>query len=83
MTGALCVAIACRVPGSVAHEIARPDLSSLVHLEHPSGRITIDVSLDETGQVSQASLVRTARRIFEGTLIVPASTFAPPLETVA
>ena len=36
-------------------------------VEHPSGRIEIDLSLDESGHVPRASLVRTARRISKAT----------------
>ncbi|WP_457093496.1 4-oxalomesaconate tautomerase [Microvirga sp. P5_D2] len=82
VTGALCIAAACRLPGSVAHDLATPSLSSLVNLEHPSGRTEIDLSFDASGHVSRASLVRTARRIFEGNVIVPASAVAAPLEGI-
>jgi hypothetical protein len=82
VTGALCIAAACRLPGSVAHDLATPTLSPLVNLEHPSGRIEIDLSFDASGHVSRASLVRTARRIFEGNVIVPASAVIAPLEGV-
>jgi 4-oxalomesaconate tautomerase len=82
VTGALCVAAACRLPGSVAHDLAAPALSSLVNLEHPSGRIEIDLSFDASGHVSRASLVRTARKIFEGNVIVPASAVTAPLEGI-
>ncbi|WP_229428883.1 4-oxalomesaconate tautomerase [Microvirga pudoricolor] len=82
VTGALCIAAASRLPGSVAHDLATPALTSLVSLEHPSGRIEIDLSFDASGHVSRASLVRTARRIFEGNVIVPASAVAAPLEQI-
>ena len=82
VTGALCIAAACRLPGSVAHDLATPSLTSLVNLEHPSGRTEIDLSFDASGHVSRASLVRTARRIFEGNVIVPASAVAAPLEGI-
>ena len=82
VTGALCIAAACRLSGSVAHDLASSDLSSLVNLEHPSGRIEIDLSFDASGQISRASLVRTARRIFEGNVIVPASAVTAPLEGI-
>lgn len=74
VTGALCVAVASRIGGSVAAEMLSPGTDSLVAVEHPSGTIQIDLSLDAAGQVARASLVRTARRIFEGNVIVPAST---------
>jgi 2-methylaconitate cis-trans-isomerase PrpF len=79
VTGALCVAAACRLAGSVAHDVAASGLSSVVAVEHPTGRIEVDLSLDESGHIARASLVRTARRIFEGNVIVPARAAAPPL----
>ena len=82
VTGALCIAAACRLPGSIAHDLADPELSSLVNLEHPSGRTEIDLSIDTSGHISRASLVRTARRIFEGKIIVPASAVFAPLEGI-
>lgn len=72
VTGALCVAAASRIAGSVAAEMLSAT-GSLVTIEHPSGAIQVDLSLDAAGQVIRASLVRTARRIFEGNVIVPAS----------
>jgi len=73
VTGALCVAAASRLTGSVAAEILSAGTGSLVTVEHPSGAIQVDLALDAAGQVARASLVRTARRIFEGNVIVPAS----------
>ena len=74
-TGALAVGVAAMLPGSVAHRFAAPPRSGgIVCVEHPAGRIEMDLEL--TGmpgnpQVRRASLVRTARRIFEGNVIVP------------
>ncbi|KFC72235.1 hypothetical protein FG93_02313 [Bosea sp. LC85] len=73
VTGALCIAVASQVAGSVAQDVSLADAASLVTIEHPSGRIQVDLALDASGQVARASLVRTARRIFEGHVIVPAS----------
>jgi 2-methylaconitate cis-trans-isomerase PrpF len=76
-TGALAVGVAAMLPGSVAHRFASlPASGGAVCVEHPAGRIAMDLEL--TGmpgnpQVRRASLVRTARRIFEGNVIVPDS----------
>ena len=76
-TGALAVGVAAMLPGSVAHRFASlPASGGIVCVEHPAGRIEMDLEL--TGmpgnpQVRRASLVRTARRIFEGNVIVPDS----------
>ncbi len=73
VTGALCIAAASRIAGSIAQEMLSPSRGSLVTIEHPSGAIQVDLALDGAGQVMRASLVRTARRIFEGNVIVPAN----------
>ena len=47
-----------------------------VEVQHPEGRIQVEVELSEVdGQFKlvQAALVRTARKILEGTLFVPES----------
>ena len=42
LTGALCLAVACRVPGSVAHDLVRQgDLTRPVRIGHPSGSILV------------------------------------------
>ncbi len=76
VTGALCVAVACRLPGTVAYALAQAEPVSPVTIEHPSGRIQIDLTFKADGGVERASVIRTARRIFEGNVIVPADAFA-------
>lgn len=72
VTGALCVAVAAAMPGTVAHAVARlPAAGAPIIIEHPSGKIDVDLEIDASGVVRRASLIRTARRIFEGTVIVP------------
>lgn len=72
-TGALCVAAAARLEGTIAFEFATPN-GDAVAVEHPSGRITVAMQVD-AGRVLRAELVRTARRIFEGQVLVPASLY--------
>jgi len=75
VTGALCIAAASRLPETVAHAIAQPSPLSPVTIEHPGGRIQVDLVFSADGNPARASLMRTARRIFEGRVIVPAKTF--------
>ncbi|MFN3891777.1 MAG: 4-oxalomesaconate tautomerase [Beijerinckiaceae bacterium] len=78
-TGALCVAAACRLAGTVAYDIASKD-GAVVSVEHPTGKIP--VALTTNGEsVTRAEFVRTARRIFEGAVLVPARLFAG-METI-
>jgi 2-methylaconitate cis-trans-isomerase PrpF len=78
VTGALCLAVASRLHGTIAHDLAQSEPVSPVTIEHPSGRIQIDLSFAPNGDIARASVIRTARRIFEGSVIVPAQAFAHP-----
>jgi 2-methylaconitate cis-trans-isomerase PrpF len=80
VTGALCIAVACRLPGTVAQNFAQAEPASSVTIEHPSGRIQIDLSFAPDGSVASASVIRTARRIFEGNVIVPSHAFSHTTE---
>ncbi|MDB5571250.1 MAG: 4-oxalomesaconate tautomerase [Hyphomicrobiales bacterium] len=72
-TGALCVAAASRLEGTVAFALAAQAEGPVV-VEHPSGAIPIALTAHAEG-VSRAAFVRTARRIFEGNLLVPAALY--------
>src|SRR5687768_6114020 len=76
VTGTVCVASACAIPGTVASQLVSlpPAPQGILNIEHPSGMIAIDLDVDFTNgrqQLRRAALIRTARRIFEGTLLVP------------
>lgn len=74
-TGAVGVASAFLMPGTVAHECGGPPVTAgyrTVRIEHPSGVMEIDVELDKDSEVVRAAgLVRTARKIMKGLLYVP------------
>jgi len=81
VTGAIGVAAASALPGTVAADERSPPSAGLrrVEVQHPAGRIQVEVELSEVdGQFKlvQAALVRTARKILEGTLFVPEITAA-------
>ena len=77
-TGAVGLATACVLRGSLAQELAGPvppGPTATVVLEHPAGRIPIELELappDAAIPVLRASLIRTARRLFAGSVFVPA-----------
>ncbi|OLP55000.1 isomerase [Rhizobium rhizosphaerae] len=74
-TGAVGIATAAATVGTVAAFPAGPAaLPALIRIEHPSGRI--DVQLEKRNGTTVAGLVRTARRLFEG------YAFAKPNERV-
>ena len=80
--GAVSVATACLVPGSVAADIAAlPVAIGALELdvEHPSGFFTVSMDVDiDQGQVlvRRAALLRTARLLMRGDVFVPASVWS-------
>ncbi|MBL8806082.1 MAG: 4-oxalomesaconate tautomerase [Rhodospirillales bacterium] len=75
VTGGVCVASACALEGTIAHEFAKPDGANprTVLIEHPSG--DIDVLLTVSGKGSDMNVVagtlRTARLLMRGEIMVP------------
>ena len=76
VTGAVCVATACLLEGSIAYPMAqRPEGNpSTIWIEHPSGQA--DVRMDISGHgttlaVTKAGVLRTARPIMQGSVFVP------------
>jgi 2-methylaconitate cis-trans-isomerase PrpF len=81
VTGTVCVASACAIPGTVASQLVTlpPPPQGIITIEHPSGMIAIDLDADfREGKelLRRAALVRTARRIFEGNVLVPRRVWA-------
>ncbi len=73
LTGAMCLAVAARIPGTVVHEAARGGAGD-IRLGHPSGVQTINAVVAETpeGPLAEKVIVyRTARRLMEGMVCVP------------
>ncbi|NEY34547.1 4-oxalomesaconate tautomerase [Streptomyces sp. PRKS01-65] len=71
--GAAGVAAGLRIEGSVAHGIAAlPEDGDRLRIEHPSGFTDIESSIDRTPEggprARRTAVVRTARKIFDGTV---------------
>ena len=72
--GAVSVATALLLPGAVGAELASlPDPGGPLRLEHPTGAVEVSVALDPAAppdrpRTEHAGLVRTARKLFEGTV---------------
>jgi 4-oxalomesaconate tautomerase len=66
--GAVTVATACLVPGSVANRLSvMPEGNpKTVVVEHPSGATECMISLNDQGEVTRAEIFRTARKLFDG-----------------
>lgn len=77
--GAVSVATACALPGSVAADVAvmpETDGAMTLEVEHPTGFFTVEMEIENPGPnltVKRAALLRTARRIMRGDVFIPAS----------
>ncbi|MFM1950413.1 MAG: hypothetical protein RL418_100, partial [Actinomycetota bacterium] len=77
--GAVSVATASILPGSVAAKIA--GVSEIrnaveVEVEHPTGSFNVSMELDNSGsqlRVTKSAQLRTARMLFSGHVFVPAT----------
>ncbi|HEX2501924.1 MAG TPA: PrpF domain-containing protein [Methylomirabilota bacterium] len=76
LTAAMCLAVAARIPGTVPHEAAAlPGAAGDVRIGHPSGVLPVAAAVarasDGTPVVQTVTVYRTARRLMEGTVLVP------------
>jgi 4-oxalomesaconate tautomerase len=75
--GAVSVATACVLPGSVAAEVAGLDGATgpqRLEVEHPTGFFTVDMDVAADGagiKVNRSALLRTARKLMRGEVYVP------------
>jgi 4-oxalomesaconate tautomerase len=82
--GAVSVATACMLPGSVAAGFVRDggdNSSGRIDVEHPTGFFTVELEFDPdsaTPKIKRAALLRTARKLMRGEVYVPASVWAGP-----
>jgi 4-oxalomesaconate tautomerase len=80
--GAVSVATACLTPGSVAAQVAGITPRSGSHrleIEHPSGFFTVEMDVTVAGTtvtVNRSALLRTARKLMQGEVFVPASAWS-------
>jgi len=73
-TGAVAIAAAAAIPGTVVHRIAPADATGRVRFGHPSGVLAVGAEVrEERGAwvVKKVSLSRSARRLMEGWVRVP------------
>ena len=75
--GAVSVATACVLPGSVAAKVAGvtdPNSVKQLDVEHPTGFFTVDMDVAIEGgelKVRRSALLRTARKLMSGQVFVP------------
>ena len=83
VTGAQCLASCVLTPGTVADGMAQipPETPATITLEHASGLIDVVVDYDRSGDtitLNSAGLVRTARLLARGELMVPRNIWTRP-----
>ncbi len=77
--GAVSVATACMLPGSVAEGIAKLDAGDgekRLEIEHPTGFFTVDMDVSFGGgavDVKRSALLRTARKLMRGEVYIRSS----------
>lgn len=76
LTGAMCLAVAARIEGTLAYRLATSNAGSdAVRVGHPSGLVAADAQVKRRGNewhVERATVYRTARRLMQGEVAVPA-----------
>jgi 4-oxalomesaconate tautomerase len=78
---AVTAATSCLIEGSVAHGLARLAGGSdvTVSVEHPTGEFTVELGIDpaDPRQVTKSALLRTARLIMAGDVLIPRHLWRP------
>ncbi len=70
---AVTVATACVMDDSVAAGLAEAPPSGNWSVEHPSGEFSVALEVDAAGKVAGAALIRTARNLMRGEVLIPAA----------
>lgn len=78
VTGGLCIATCSVMEGTVAEGLSLVEKTAVqkIIIEHPSGILAIELSVNGYGPdlgFVYGGIIRTARRLFEGNILVPAS----------
>lgn len=86
VTGAICTAVAARIPGTIVSEVLKKESSRINRLSigHPAGNILVDVDVEKDKEeftIARAAIGRTARRIMDGYVYVRRSLFTSKHQT--
>jgi 2-methylaconitate cis-trans-isomerase PrpF len=77
LTGAMCLGVASRIPGSVPHALAgQPARADETRVANPSGILSVGAEMREgpDGWFAESAVVyRSARRLMQGAVAVPVS----------
>ncbi|MDO8907534.1 MAG: 4-oxalomesaconate tautomerase [Pseudohongiella sp.] len=82
--GAVSIASACIIADSVANNVSTAELAAgtqTIDVEHPTGfftvEITSDISPDGSVKIVRTALLRTARKIMQGSVFIPSVVWNP------
>jgi 4-oxalomesaconate tautomerase len=86
--GAVSVATACVIPGSTAHAVATASAGARkrVSVEHPTGEFTVELEAHAAANgvvITHCALLRTARALFRGEVLVPGTIWSAASSPVA
>lgn len=82
ITGAVGIATAIATPGTLAERIAGAiSLPGEIRIEHPSGQLGVRIERPDPAAAPVVYVLRTARRLFEGAVLVPSETISRNKET--
>jgi 2-methylaconitate cis-trans-isomerase PrpF len=74
LTGAMCLAVACRIKGSLPHRLCSRDAGTqAIRIGHPSGIVAAGATVFPRGEgwhVESGRVYRTARRLMQGEVVV-------------
>jgi probable AcnD-accessory protein PrpF len=76
-TGAIAIGVAAAIPGTVVSRLLGRR-NDIVRIGHPSGVMTVGAQVESAGEswrVTKVVMSRSARRLMEGSVLVPASIF--------
>ncbi len=74
LTGAMCLAAAVRIPGTITHDLAIEGAPTLIG--NPSGLLPVEAAVRAVGdrfEVDSVTTYRTQRRLMEGAVLYPAA----------
>ena len=66
MTLGLNLGVACKMPGTIAHVLARQNDVVRTIIGHPSGRVEVGADISPSGEIVSAKVIRTARCLMDG-----------------
>jgi 2-methylaconitate cis-trans-isomerase PrpF len=70
LTGAMCTAVAARIPGTLVAALIGPDPADPLRIAHASGILPVDAEV-VGGVAKRVTVFRTARRLMDGRVFVP------------